>query len=233
MSDDSVFPPAPERPRSAAEPRPQPRRHAWLAYAALVAAAALVVVLGKQKRDLVSQVETLRQAVREPQPGMFMPTFTTSTLDGRPVTVGSLPGEGRQVLFVYTTTCPYCLSTLPAWKRIATIADTITRPRAEVLGVSLDSVDVTRRYAERHALPYPTIFFPEDKLVSIYRAGAVPLTLVLDEHGRTIYSRLGELKGQAAIDSVISAVYWRPPPRAQPRPAPAPASASSSSSASD
>ncbi|HEX8696231.1 MAG TPA: TlpA disulfide reductase family protein [Longimicrobium sp.] len=224
MSDDSVSPPAPERPRSEAQPPARPNRYAWVAYAALVAAAALVVVLGKQKRDLVSQVETLRQAIREPRPGMFMPTFNTSTLDGRPVTVGSLPAEGRQVLFVYTTTCPYCLSTIPAWKRIASIADTIQRPRAQVFGVSLDSVDVTRQYAERHALPYPTIRFPEDKLVAIYRAGSVPLTLVLDEHGRTIYSRLGELKGEAAIDSVISAVYWRPPPRPQPAPAPAPAS---------
>lgn len=224
MSDDGISHPVPERPRAEAQPRAQPHRHAWLAYAALVIAAALVVVLGKQKRDLISQVETLRQAIREPRPGMFMPTFTTSTLDGRPVTIGSLPAEGRQVLFVYTTTCPYCLATLPAWKRIAATVDTIRRPRAEVYGVSLDSVEVTRQYSERHALPYPTIRFPEDKLVAIYRAGAVPLTLVLDEQGRTIYSRLGELKGEAAIDSVISAVYWRPPPRPQPAPAPAAAS---------
>jgi hypothetical protein len=89
----------------------------------------------------------------------------------------------------------------------------MTSPRAQVYGVSLDSVDVTRRYAARNALPYPTIRFPEEKLVSMYRAGAVPLTLVLDETGRTVYSRLGEISTPAAIDSVIAAVKEKPQPR--------------------
>ncbi|HEX8904295.1 MAG TPA: TlpA disulfide reductase family protein, partial [Longimicrobiaceae bacterium] len=181
-----------------------------LPYAALVAAAALVVVLGKQKGDLITRYNELQtryvRAVREPLPNSFMPSFQTQTLDGHPVTIGQLPQAGRQVLFVYTTTCPYCKATLPAWKRIAGVVDTMTRPRAQVYGVSLDSADVTQRYAARNALPYPTVRFPDERLISMYRAGAVPLTLVLDETGRTVYARVGELSARAAIDSVIAAV---------------------------
>ncbi len=188
-----------------------------LPYVALLAASLLVVVLGVQKRRLDGEVSDLRgqvtRAIREPVRGMYMPAFTTATLDGRPATIGSAPGAGRQVLLVYTTTCRYCLARLSSGKKIATTLDTLSSVRAEVFGVSLDSVEATRKYSQRHALPYPTVRFPEDKLVSMYRAGAVPVTLVLDEEGRTIYSRVGQLSDQVAIDSEIAAVKWKPQPR--------------------
>jgi len=189
-----------------------------LPYAALAAAAVLVVVLGQQKRDLIQQVEAtqlqLRRATSEPMRGQFMPSFTARTVDGdTTATIGELPAEGRQVLLMYTTTCPYCLSSIPAWKQVTAAVDTMTRVRAAVYGVSLDSVDVTRQYITRHGLPYPTVRFPSDKVAAMYRAGTVPLTLVLDEQGRTLYSRTGELRETTAIDSVIAAIQWQPAPR--------------------
>ncbi|HEX8245390.1 MAG TPA: TlpA disulfide reductase family protein [Longimicrobium sp.] len=207
-----------------------------LPYAALVAAAVLVVVLGKQKGDLITRYNDLQEryvrAMREPLPNSFMPAFQTSTLDGQPVTIGQLPQAGRQVLFVYTVTCPYCKATLPAWKHIAGVVDTMTSPRAQVFGVSLDSADVTRRYAAANALPYPTVRFPEEKLVSMYRAGAVPLTLVLDENGRTVFARVGQISTPAAIDSVLAAVKRKDEPRPARRPTPPPPNSTPTSSAS-
>ena len=189
-----------------------------LPYLALAVAAVLVVVLGQQKRALIEQVEQtqyqLRQARTEPMRGMWMPAFQAPTLEaGQPTTIGEVPGEGRQVLLMYTTTCPYCLSSIPAWKQIAAAADTMTSIRAAVYGVSLDSVDVTRKYIAQHRLPYPTVRFPDEKVAGMYRAGTVPITLVLDERGRAIYTRTGELKDRAAIDSVMQAIRWRPAPR--------------------
>lgn len=189
-----------------------------LPYLALAAAAVLVVVLGQQKRDLIQQVEQtqqqLRRATYEPTRGMYMPAFQAAPVEGgAPTTIGELPAEGRQVLLFYTTTCPYCLSSIPAWKQITSAVDTITSIRATVYGVSLDSLDATRAYITRHGLPYPTVQFPNDKLAAMYRSGTVPVTLVLDEQGRTVYSRTGELKEKVAIDSVIAAIQWRPAPR--------------------
>ena len=188
-----------------------------LPYVALAAAAVLVVVLAQQKRELITQVEEtqleLRRAVTEPIRGMYVPAFQASTLEGGSATIGELPGEGRQVLLMYTTTCPYCLSSIPAWKQIAAAADTMTSIRASVYGVSLDSVNVTRDYIAKHRLPYQTVRFPDEKIAGMYRAGTVPITLVLDERGRAIYTRTGELKDPAAIDSVMQAIRWRPAPR--------------------
>ena len=189
-----------------------------LPYVALAAAAALVVVLGQQKRALIEQMEQtqyqLRQARTEPMRGMWMPAFQAPTIEGQPATIGEVPGEGRQVLLMYTTTCPYCLSSIPAWKQIKAAADTMTSIRAAVYGVSLDSVNVTRDYIAKHRLPYQTVRFPDEKVAGMYRAGTVPVTLVLDERGRAIYSRTGELKDPAAIDSVMQAIRWRPAPPA-------------------
>lgn len=201
----------------------QDRLFRILPYVALAAAAVLVVVLGQQKRDLIEQVEKtqyqLRQARTEPMRGMWMPAFQAPTLEGQPATIGELPAEGRQVLLMYTTTCPYCLSSIPAWKEIKAAADTMTSVRAAVYGVSLDSADVTRQYIAKHRLPYPTVRFPDEKVAGMYRAGTVPITLVLDERGRAIYTRTGELRSRAAVDSVMQAIRWRPAPRDTTRPA--------------
>ena len=198
-----------------------------LPYAALAAAAVLVVVLGQQKRDLIEQVERtqyqLREARTTPMRGMWMPAFQASTLDGQPATIGEVRGEGRQVLLMYTTTCPFCLSSIPAWKQIKAVTDTMSSVRTAVYGVSLDSVNVTQQYIARHRLPYPTVRFPDDKVAGMYRAGTVPVTLVLDERGRAIYSRTGELKDPAAIDSVLQAIRWRPAPPDSTQAAPQPA----------
>lgn len=180
---------------------------------ALTAAAALVVVLSLKVRDLNDRYSKLFERATRPYAGMFVPTFQTRTLEGAPVTVGEAPGSGRQVLFVFTTTCPYCKSTLPAWREIEAALDTVRSVPVAVYGISLDSVEATRRYAAEHGLPYPVVRFPEDKLSAIYRAGTVPLTVVLDEEGRMIHSRLGELKGRPAIDSVLAMVRWKPEPR--------------------
>ncbi|HLM66638.1 MAG TPA: redoxin domain-containing protein [Longimicrobium sp.] len=188
-----------------------------LPYLALAAAAVLVVVLGQQKRALITQVEEtqmqLRKARTEPLRGMYMPAFQAQTVEGGSATIGELPAEGRQVLLMYTTTCRFCLSSIPAWKQITAAVDTMTTMRATVYGVSLDSADVTKQYVVKHGLPYQTVRFPNERVAGMYRAGTVPVTLVLDEQGRTVYSRTGELREKAAIDSVIAAIRWRPAPR--------------------
>lgn len=184
---------------------------------ALTAAAALVVVLSLKVRDLNERYSKLFERATRPYAGMFVPTFQTTTLEGAPVTVGEAPGRGRQVLFVFTTTCPYCQSTLPAWREIKASLDTVRSVPVAVYGISLDSADSTRTYAAQNKLPFPVVRFPQDKLTSIYRAGSVPLTVVLDEEGRMIHSHLGELRERASIDSVLAMVRWKPEPRpAQP-----------------
>lgn len=183
---------------------------------ALAAAAGLVVLLGWQKRGLITQNEELARRLQEvttqPVRGEYLPAFAGATLEGDTVRVGETAPGGRQVLLVYTTTCQFCLATIPEWKALAARLDTMRSVPVQVLGVSLDSAEVTLAYQREHALPYRTVRFPDEKTTSMWKAGMVPLTLVLDEQGRTIYSRIGEIRETATLDSIVEAVRWRPAP---------------------
>ena len=172
----------------------------------VVAATFLVYRLADQNEQLVGRYGDLREASRTPMPGYAVPTMRAPTVAGDTVTVGETPGH-RQLLFVLNTTCPHCRATLPVWKRIAAEIEASTDD-VEVLALSLDPLEATAAYREEHGLPFPVALFPEEKLIRLYKAGSVPLTVLLDSDGRVEYARLGRLDaGSQAVDSVLAAVY--------------------------
>ena len=168
--------------------------------AALVVSLALVVVLTWRVRQMRSAYRDLYARTIQPHVGLHVPTFSTTAIDGRPVTVGRTATGQRQLLFVFTTTCPYCLATLPAWRRLAATTSG-SGLAVETIGISLDSATVTESYSRMHSLPYPVVLFPESKLQAIYRTNAVPITLLLDDNGQVLFYHLGVLN-RATEDSV-------------------------------
>jgi peroxiredoxin len=117
-------------------------------------------------------------------------------------------------VFVLTTTCPYCRQTLTVWSRLADSARHLDGWTVDVVGISLDSAEATARYGAAQKLAFPLVTFPARKLKQLYRARAVPQTLVLDEEGRVLYARTGLLEPAAVVDSVYRALQWiRPAPR--------------------
>lgn len=141
-----------------------------------------------------------------PYQGFLVPAFHARTLAGDTVTVGASSPGGTQLLFFFTTTCPFCLETLPAWKRIAEEVQTVGRGAVRVYGVSLSAEGETRDYARVHGLPFPVVFFPEPRLERLYRVLGVPFTVVLGSGGVMRHVRFGSLAGSsAAVDSVLCA----------------------------
>ncbi len=174
-----------------------------------VAAAALVLVavLAVQNRRLRAQFADLRYRSIRPQAGDFVPTFVASTLNGDTVRIVSGDTATRQVLLVFTTTCRYCEASVPAWNDLARSAALLGD---HVIGISLDSLDQTRRYAQQRGLRYPVIRFPSEAYRRMYRANSVPIAMVIDGGGRVIYARMGVVETDAARDSIRAAVRWRP-----------------------
>ena len=181
----------------------------------LIAVSALCIALATEFRDLSRSYDVLRQRSGLPHAGYFMPTFSARTMAGDSVQIGATSGvRHRQLVFVLTTTCPYCRQTLPIWAALADSVRRLSGWTVDVVGISLDSVDVTRTYGETHGVAYPLVTFPSRKLKQLYRARAVPQTLVLDEEGRVLYARTGLLEPAATLDSVYRALQWtRPAPR--------------------
>jgi peroxiredoxin len=180
----------------------------------LLAASALVVVLSIRHIELNQAYAALRRRATEPHAGYAVPTFFAKTLTGDTLTIGeSTDSTSRQVLFVLTTTCPYCKATLPVWAELADSLERLDSGRIRVVALSLDSVERTRRYVSEHELSYAVTTFPKDKLRRLYRAGSVPQTVVLNARGEVVYATVGQLLAGPVLDSIYWAVSWKPTAR--------------------
>jgi peroxiredoxin len=176
----------------------------------LASSAALVVVLGVQTRVLRQEVRRARGREHLLHVGDVVPVVRAPALVGDSVTLGGGP-RPLQVLFVLTTTCPYCLETLPSWR---TIADSVAgRPDVALYGVSLYGDSATAAYAAAHALPFRVVRFPTARAAGTYRAVGSPITLVVDSGGGVRYVRGGVLTA-AAVDSLFAALEAPPATRA-------------------
>ena len=179
----------------------------WVLGLLLMVSSGLILVLASRNRELSAEYQTLRELSTLPHSGTVVPTFRTVTLEGNPVTVGELADStSKQVLFVFDTRCPFCLSTIPVWERMA---DSLGRLRGvHISAISLDPADTTARYVAQHELSYPVLTFPQPKLRRLYRATAVPQTVVLDWRGTVLYARIGVLDS-VSRDSVYTTVAGR------------------------
>jgi peroxiredoxin len=108
---------------------------------------------------------------------------------------------------VFTTTCPYCEASIPAWNRLS---DLLAAEGTALLGISLDPEEETRTYRQQHGLRYPVIHFPHESLRRMYRGGWVPATMVVDGEGLILHARMGQVEIGPATDSVLEAVRWAP-----------------------
>jgi len=181
----------------------------WVMAAGLVVGATLVVVLSQRLTRLTHAYQVLQRRASTLTTGEVVPTFQAVTLTGDTLTVGERLDGGKQVLLLLTTTCPFCRATLPVW---AQLADSIrqVRPDVEVIAVSLDSLDATRRYAEEQGLAMPVVTVPTRNLVRLLRAGRVPQTVVVNHEGRVLYGWTGLLSADAVLDSILIAVTAAP-----------------------
>ncbi len=171
---------------------------------ALIAAAVLVVALALQKRDLLARIEGLTARIRDPYPGLYVPAVTLPSVSGDSVLLGQAPPGQVQLLFVFSTTCEFCKASLPARKRIA--GEFGANSQVEIVGISVDSVEATRRYVAEHGIELPVVSFTDRRLRALYRAGITPQTLIVDAEGKVSYARVGALTEAAAIDSVLVGV---------------------------
>lgn len=182
---------------------------------ALLAIVALLLV--RQNRVLRDALREQRALARSPRSLAYVPAFRAASLGGDSLTVGERNDGGRQVLFVFETTCPFCEASLPEWRRVAAVLDTLSQPRTAVIAVAVDTSDAAvRRYAHDRAFPFPVVRFPSNKVKTMYRARSVPSTMVLNAEGRVVYAHVGVLTGAAVGDSVLAAVRYKAAPAAAP-----------------
>jgi len=170
-------------------------------------AAALVVILGLVDRtgDLRGEYAKVRRRLAVLHEGAFVPPLRLATILGDSVTLGEPAAAGRQLVFVFNTRCPFCKATLPAWD---SLADSVRRldPGIQVLGLAIDSIAKVVDYVELNGLDFPVVSLLTMREIALYRAGAVPQTVVIGRGGRVRYATVGRLTSRAVLDSVFRAL---------------------------
>lgn len=167
----------------------------------------LSLVLARRVNNLSEAYADLQKRATEPYRGYVVPTVSAPTLAGDTLVIGETGDSNRvQVVYVFTTTCPYCRATLPIWEAVSDSARRLYGSRVEVVAMSLDSTSITAVYAESNRLAYPIAFFPDWKAARHFRARVVPQTLVLSRVGQVLYGHIGQLTPGPGLDSLFTAV---------------------------
>lgn len=180
------------------------KRTAVLAIAAL-AAAFLIVVLSWQNRALRRERRDLEARVRQPYPGMFVPSLTAAGIDGAPIGIATAATD-LQVLYFFFPGCPHCAASSSTVNALAERLARETGGEVPMIGVGNAGPDDLRAYAEAQKLAFPIASLAELRTLALFRATAVPLVLVVDRNGRVHHSELGEFVRVDQVEAVLAAV---------------------------
>jgi hypothetical protein len=157
----------------------------------------VVVMLAVEVVILVRQNKELKQGPTSVQPESvkvgdyfslsgILPLNSDAPLDSM---------SARQVIFVFTTRCPFCKETLPFWKEI--VHRVAKAQDVSLIGICLDELALTKAYVEEQQVTFP-VFVAVDKesLVQINKLHGVPQTIVRTTGGRVEKVWRGRLSEQ-------------------------------------
>ncbi len=182
----------------------------------LFVAVGLLVRVAEGKRAAEESWNDLYDRAAHAHAGMYVPVYAARSLDGDSVRVGDAGPGVRQLLYFFTTSCPYCRASIGTWGSVAARAQAQALAGVEVYGVGVDSAHLVAAYAEEHGLNYAVVPLTEARWARLFRVSGVPLTLVVEPSGRVSYARRGEFVGRAPADSVLAVLRAPLGPTAEP-----------------
>lgn len=164
-----------------------------------------IIVLAAQVVLFADQNRKLKERMSSPQQDHFKEGESLALGELIPVNDGVFPKvfEQDQLIFVMTTTCPFCKESLPLWKALA-----VDHARDfSVLAISLDEKEQTLKYVEEQGIDFP-VFLPADmqEFKKQMKSTAVPKTIIRAKDGRVRRIILGRLKKEnmVEIDEIAS-----------------------------
>lgn len=167
-------------------------------HVAVVVLAVQVVILSNQNRtlkegrqaksrDQIKEGDTLQFIQLEPlKPGLTLDT-----------------SSARQLVFLMTTTCPFCKETIPVWKELsAKVGKSIP-----VLAISLDTRDSTSKFVEGNGISFPVAISRDAAAFKkVNKITGVPIALIRENTGRVTKVWFGKLDTQKALEVERSAL---------------------------
>ena len=123
--------------------------------------------------------------------GATPPAAQVQDLDGNPVELSRFVGAKPVLVEFWATWCPLCAAILPRME--AARARYGTQVEFVVVGVGVNQTRATiRRHLERHPMPFAVFYDTTGAAVRAWQAPTTSYVVVLDAHGRVVYTGTGE-----------------------------------------
>jgi len=137
--------------------------------------------------------------------GQAAPEYTTKTLDDKPASLAELRGK-VVLLNLWATWCEPCRQELPV---LTSLHQRWSGGGLQLVGVSVDqrrSATEVRTFAERRGLPYTLWLDREDAASAAFGAGALPMSVLIDQRGVIVWRRDGAIaEGDVELEKALAA----------------------------
>ena len=120
------------------------------------------------------------------------PAYAGATLAGDTVSLARLRGE-PVLLNIWATWCPPCREEMPL---LQALHEEFEGAGLRVVGVSTDAAgadELVRDFLAEYGITYTILRDPGERIMSIFPAPGVPLTVLIDSEGRVAWRHLGPL----------------------------------------
>jgi len=128
------------------------------------------------------------QRVEGLKPGDNLPAFNGINAAGMEARISY--DEGDHLLFITSTKCPWCESTLPTWREIA---ETVKGKSVQAISLSIDSKGEIESYIKNRSLNFDVLNFPDTSVQQVYKAYSTPQTILVKQGGRVEKVWMGAL----------------------------------------
>jgi hypothetical protein len=150
----------------------------------LVSFAIVIVLLIKKNQGLEAKLSA--DMIKK---GDVINNIVAYNLEGNNEEI-KLNNEKETILFIFSTTCPYCVKNIAIWKEM--FNDNSIKNKYEIIGIACDSLSKVKDYVIKNSVPYKT-FIPVNKdFRKIYKISGVPATVFI-KNNKVIDSKIGLL----------------------------------------
>ncbi len=135
------------------------------------------------------------------RPGILMDRLAVKDIHGERVVIDFANDNKPTILYVFRPSCIWCQRNREALKSLVRQVSRSHR----VIGLSLVT-EGTPEFVREHGLDFPVYTDLPASSIALYRLGATPETILINEHGEVVQSWNGAYTGitKSAIEEVLS-----------------------------
>jgi cytochrome c-type biogenesis protein len=161
---------------------------------AVLVGGALLALAGCAPRDDAAvdsaAAPRARRAVTVGEPA---PPYSSTTLDGRPISIADQRGK-VVLLNIWATWCHPCREEIPV---LQSLQERYAARGFDVVGVSIDAAgeeETIRSFARGMGMTYPIWYDPDQRVSTTFLAIGVPASYLIDRDGVLRWRRLGLIR---------------------------------------